>query len=579
MTDVSCRAFSWFVTAERKGWIRLPDLLEGCPVPEDVLRDPAQRVPWDEWARLSDRFANLVGWDRVEETGSISLESDIVTKLVHVASIFTEPRDLLDRGVRWVGPATYRNLLFDVVVESPTSFLITVTIPEPYAPSLGWMLMARGAIRSLPNLIGLPDAVVRGDATPRRLAVHVTTAPSRGLRSGLGRILTLVRAPSALIEELAFQQTQMNESYETLGRLQRGFRSVLGALPAPVALHTAGRVEYANDALIRLLGVTSAAEVYERTIDHWVAEEDRPRAAALFDPSATPPSSPIELRLRRSDGELAWVEAAALHGVAMNAHVVSVLFAVDRTEAVKRDAQRQAMQEKLASNERMAALGTLAAGVAHELNNPLTWVITNLETVLEELDDEATRGNVSPDSKKRLDDALDGALRMSSIVRELRTLLVQARGREQEGGAAEPITVVRSRSPRTMRILVVDDEPALGRAVARALRGHEVHVVASGRDALSAIEHELPFDLVLCDLMMPEMTGMELHDVIAKEHPELRARMVFMTGGAFTPGAREFVSSTDRTVLEKPISVVELRALVDELMAEALRDELLEKDA
>lgn len=116
---------------------------------------------------------------------------------------------------------------------------------------------------------------------------------------------------------------------------------------------------------------------------------------------------------------------------------------------------------------------------------------------------------------------------------------------------------------RRGRVLVVDDEPMIGRIAARALGDrHDVECYTEGRAALDAIAAGARFDVILCDLMMPQMTGMDFHDALALEHPELARRIVFLTGGAFTPEARAFLDEVANVYLEKPFPVARLRALV-----------------
>jgi CheY-like chemotaxis protein len=112
---------------------------------------------------------------------------------------------------------------------------------------------------------------------------------------------------------------------------------------------------------------------------------------------------------------------------------------------------------------------------------------------------------------------------------------------------------------------VVDDEPLVGRAVARLLgSAHEVVVESDGRAAEARLLAGERFDLVLCDLMMPDVTGMELHDRLHASRPDEAARLVFMTGGAFTERAREFLDRTRAPCVEKPFDMERLRALVAE---------------
>jgi DNA-binding NtrC family response regulator len=119
---------------------------------------------------------------------------------------------------------------------------------------------------------------------------------------------------------------------------------------------------------------------------------------------------------------------------------------------------------------------------------------------------------------------------------------------------------------RRGRVLVVDDEPLVGAAVRRALGSdHDVTVVPGGREALDRLERE-HFDVVVSDLLMPEVTGMELHAAVEARDPDLAERMIFVTGGAFTPAARAFVEEHRECVLEKPFELTALRELVRQRM-------------
>src|SRR4051812_24171686 len=89
---------------------------------------------------------------------------------------------------------------------------------------------------------------------------------------------------------------------------------------------------------------------------------------------------------------------------------------------------------------------------------------------------------------------------------------------------------------RRGRVLVVDDEPMVGSSIRRLLgRDHEVVVVQSGKEAVARIAAGERYDVVLCDLLMPEMTGMDVHADLHARDPELARRMVFLSGGARPP--------------------------------------------
>lgn len=125
------------------------------------------------------------------------------------------------------------------------------------------------------------------------------------------------------------------------------------------------------------------------------------------------------------------------------------------------------------------------------------------------------------------------------------------------GAGAEALARARA------RILVVDDEPMVGLAVERSLRSeHEVTLTRSAKEALALIVKGERYDLILCDVMMPEMSGIELEAAIRALDEPQSLRMVFLTGGAFTKRTQEFLARMQERVLEKPFGVSDLRAYV-----------------
>jgi len=379
--------------------------------------------------------------------------------------------------------------------------------------------------------------------------------------------------------------------------------------------------------------------------------------------------------------------------------------------------ERKQLEARLLAADRMVSVGTLAAGVAHEINNPLAYVIANLEMVADE------RPQVSASVSELIEGALEGAERVRLIVRDLKTfsradetrhgpvdvhqvleasasmawneirhraqlvrdygadvpcifgnegrlgqvvlnLLVNAAQALPEGAQeANQITVKTFRKGdrvviavrdngagiapehrarlfepffttkpvgvgtglglyicrqivesmggtisvesvpgngatfsvelpvargssdqhrpadkpalpvRRAKILSVDDEPRIGKILKQALAQHEVVDLTSAEQALERIRKGERFDLILCDLMMPHVTGMDFHAALAAEAPEQARRTVFLTGGAFTARAHEFLDQVANPRVEKPFNLAGLRALVAERL-QAFRGEL-----
>ncbi len=117
---------------------------------------------------------------------------------------------------------------------------------------------------------------------------------------------------------------------------------------------------------------------------------------------------------------------------------------------------------------------------------------------------------------------------------------------------------------RPGRVLVIDDEPQLGKALQRAFSAeHQVEAIDQASDALARLQTGERFDVVLCDLMMPGMDGIELYRRLSETLPDEASRMVFITGGALTARVESFFEQVANLMLDKPLDLDGLRALVE----------------
>ena len=183
----------------------------------------------------------------------------------------------------------------------------------------------------------------------------------------------------------------------------------------------------------------------------------------------------------------------------------------------------------------------VSAEDAHEINNLLVYVILGLELIEREAGAGCDRERIRALCK----DALEGAEKVRSLVRDVR-------------GA--PPAVPRSTTERP-RVLLVDDDTHLGQTLAIGLRNRaELVPVRSGAEAVRMLLADSGFDLVLCDLQLPDLSGIDVFDQVVRERPALREKFVFTTGGAVTERAREFLEQVPR--LDKPFRLEQLEALL-----------------
>ncbi|MBI4956998.1 MAG: response regulator [Myxococcales bacterium] len=247
-------------------------------------------------------------------------------------------------------------------------------------------------------------AVPRAGADPVPVSV---TAVARGARGeggegGEGAARTRV----ALLRDRREEQ----RGGDALGALETRFRGFADAASEPITVLTRGRIVYANPAALGVLGVGSLAELAARPLLDWVEEADRATVAErLARILAGEQLGPYEYRVRRADGIRVRLELVSL---AVEHDGAPAVLSVGRDVS-----ERERLQTELRRAEQLAALGTLAAGVAHEINNPLAYVLLHLERLASELAQDTTPASAT--AAHALGEVRDGCERIRLVVSDL----------------------------------------------------------------------------------------------------------------------------------------------------------------
>jgi CheY-like chemotaxis protein len=163
------------------------------------------------------------------------------------------------------------------------------------------------------------------------------------------------------------------------------------------------------------------------------------------------------------------------------------------------------------------------------------------------------------------DIAVESSLGIGSV---FRVLLPRGKAAPE----VRPTAPKTAESGRWGRILVVDDDAMLRRAMNRMLGfRHSVRLAANAREALDALTADANFDIVLCDVMMPDISGIELFERIGRQWPELTPRVAFLTGAGCTPSVADFLASVDNPRLTKPFNANALNEFVQLLLQTGTR--------
>jgi PAS domain S-box-containing protein len=245
-----------------------------------------------------------------------------------------------------------------------------------------------------------PLMALRKDGTEH--LVEVTTSLAR--MDGKPAIVAFVREASA--QQLAEEQRMRNDAR---------FRELIEIAPEPIGIIRGGHFVYVNRAYLTVLGYPDAATLYVTPLSDLLEPGDATLRARRESNTLEHRTrqAPYVYKVRRFDGSTVLLE------------VSSVYFEYDGKPAVlgmARDVTaRKQLERQLVQGDRLAALGTMAAGVAHEVNNPLAYLMLNLEWIARKLptlehDPAGLQGLTT-----MLDEARHGAERVSAIVRELRS--------------------------------------------------------------------------------------------------------------------------------------------------------------
>jgi PAS domain S-box-containing protein len=264
-----------------------------------------------------------------------------------------------------------------------------------------------GLIAGLTGLVfhfALGQRVQRLESAARRLAGGELDVRA-GLR-GVDELGTLGRAFDEMAERIGQDQ-------EALRRSEASFRTLIERTPDAIIVHREHRVLFANPAAVALLGHEHEEALRGREVEKLLMPGEQ---AALSE--AGEAGAAREVRFQHREGQQILGEVVTF-SIPFDGQPAVVSIARDITE-------RKQVQEKLRATDRMVSLGTLAAGVAHELNNPIAYVLSNLRFAVDELDEvgkegKPLEGERAQEVHQALREALDGGERMRNIVRDLRS--------------------------------------------------------------------------------------------------------------------------------------------------------------
>ncbi len=389
MSGVSCRVFEFFIRGANTYGYSLEELVDGIDLDLETLQEPSNRVPWPAWSAICERFEQLVGGpEKTLEAGRTIIDLDASVPMRAMGGALVNPDLVYVAVARWLGPYFFRSLEWRVEHIQPGHVILEISMPEPVSPA--WWRMAEGSFIALPQAFGSKPAQVkvRIDGGLGQFEIRREASTTLWART-VSRVRAAFAAPS-LLEELSVMQADLRSALVEANDSQREMQRALSAVPDPVAVMNGRKTVWRNDAWLRVVGVDTPQSVLD-AVNSCTSGEC-------------------------SDGCSVQVDGDALFEVVPP---VEISYEGGRAAMVMlRDVtQVRAAGERMRVADRLASLGTLAASVGHEINNPLQVALGSLDLAQRSLGD----GEADAALRQQVESAVDGIQRAAAITADLLT--------------------------------------------------------------------------------------------------------------------------------------------------------------
>lgn len=373
----------------------------------DHLRNPRHRIDWETFAAFLGNLERLCTRAELEQLGAdlLDVPSGSLPKVLtrHALSPWR-----FARLAAVFSSSVFPPVGFELRELGPTSFSIRLNIPADRPGAEPFFHVTRGHWRAIMTLIGHPDATIDTDIGSHHGHFVFRFAERRPTLRRLRELAGAAFAAPAWLREVYEERHQLRQAFVTMNRWRRDFHRVLDELQDAVVIHREGRILYANPALRHVVGRGDDKLVGSSLGDLFPSDELE-RALRSLETSGSDHAR--ILSLTSALGTPLRFELRQRQDIEFDGGLAVLLVAQDVTEQMR-------MHERLLHADRMASLGMLAAGLAHEVNNPLGYILNSLQIMQRELG-EAESAERIVDKRAQLEELVTVALEGTDQVRRI----------------------------------------------------------------------------------------------------------------------------------------------------------------
>lgn len=395
-------------------YLNLPvqSVMQGSPLSISNLKKGGF-VSWNlfvDWMEWIEQTHSALDW---KEIGKRAVRSPLLPLLKTITRMTLSVKLGYWVSCKWFGPSQFRVIAADYQEVGANQITMTMKLAKDLRPCRSLFILFEGCLEVMPkDAFGLQETLVHATYSDHQAVYQMTLPQQQTLWMKIRFFAQIFFKARFLLRELVYQQEMLQEQSTKIFNERSEFKNLIDHFPDGIFIHHEGIIQYGNPRIASYLGFSDSQQLVGRHILELIHPKDQEavkKRIAKFKKNPKYINPPIEVSMIRVDTkEIFYAEVTSLLTVFEGMQTVAVIF---------RDlSDRKKWQAQEILQDRLMALGQLAAGVGHEINNPLFYVMMKVEKLLSQ----SEQKGLIPEMFQ-LEDVQQGLQKIQTIVKELKS--------------------------------------------------------------------------------------------------------------------------------------------------------------